>query len=181
MELIQRYRLVFPVIADPIKHALAATAGEHDKIQVFQGTQAVKNYGITVQGSGAKAKGSIDGTLTTYDYKALYNVYTLKDSESANYWFVTYSKQTSHDTLVKTFESSQTLTTKYHVDFEIQGNDYGISSVFLTFEVIRLVLNGVSKDYVVSNPASSGANLSDGSPYPSIYKPITSGGMEVAA
>jgi len=47
-----------------------------------------------VQGSAVTANGHIDGSLTTYDYKALYQVYTLKESESANYWFLSYSKDT---------------------------------------------------------------------------------------
>ena len=84
-------------------HALAANldAGEHDKIQVFQGTQAVKDYGVTVQGSGVTASGNINGSLTTYDYKALYQVYTLKDTQSTDYWFVSYNNDTSHDESAK--------------------------------------------------------------------------------
>ena len=165
--LVQRFQLVIPHRADPVMQALAPdfAAGEHDKIQAFQGTQAVKNYGVSAIGAGAFASGKIKGSLTTYDYKALYSVYTLKDSESANYWFVHYSKDTSHDELRKTFEHSETLTTDYDVDFTIQGNDYGITSVFITFEVIRLVIDGVSRDYVVTNPASAGANNADGTPY----------------
>jgi hypothetical protein len=162
---VQRFQLVVPLKAKLVNQALAADAGDHNKIQVYGGTQAVKNYGITVQGSGVTATGSITGSLTTFDYKALYTVYTLKDSESANYWFVSYSKDTSHDVLQKTFESSKTLTTNYSVDFTIQGNDYGIESVFITFQVIRIVMNGITQDYVVTNPASAGANNADGSPY----------------
>jgi hypothetical protein len=158
---IQKFELVLPLKAKAQLHALATK----DTIQVFQGTQAVKNYGITVQGSGVFATGSIKGSLTTYDYKALYSVYTLTDTESANYWFVSYNKDTSHDVLQKTFESSKTLTTNYKVDFTIQGNNSAISSVFITFQVIRVVYNGVTKDYVVTNPASAGANNADGSQY----------------
>ncbi len=162
---VQRYTLVVPQNVNLSTHLLSPDAGEHDKIQAFQGTQAVKNYGITVEGSGVTASGNINGSLTTYDYKALYSVYTLDSSVSANYWFVSYSKHTSDDQLQKTFESSETLTTNYNVDFTIQGNDYGVESVFITFQVIRLVINGVSKDYVVTNPAAAGANNADGSAY----------------
>ena len=162
---VQRFQLIVPRNTNARMHALAASGSEHDKIQVFHGTQAVKDYGITVEGSGVVASGNINGSLTTYDYKALYQVYTLKDTESTNYWFISYKKDTSHDVLQKAFESSQTLTTNYNVNFEIQGNDYGIESVFITFQVIRMVLNGVTKDYVVTNPPSAGANNADGSPY----------------
>ena len=164
---IQRFQLVVPRNTNARMHALAANldAGEHDKIQVFQGTQAVKDYGVTVQGSGVTASGNINGSLTTYDYKALYQVYTLKDTQSTDYWFVSYNNDTSHDELQKTFEHSELLTTNYNVDFTIQGNDFGIESVFITFQVIRMVLNGVTRDYVVTNPASAGANNADGTKY----------------
>jgi mRNA-degrading endonuclease HigB of HigAB toxin-antitoxin module len=163
--------LVVPVHVTAL-NALAALSGGHDKIEVYSGNQAVENYGVSVQGSGAWAKGKIKGKITTYDYKALYQIYNLKDTESANYWFVSYSKSTSHDELKKTFESSKTVTTDYELEFEISGNDYGISSVFITYQVIRLQLAGQTKDFVVTNPPSSGASLPDGSKYPGGFKPI---------
>lgn len=162
---VSRFTLVVPQNQHLSAHILAADAGEHDKIQAYQGTQAVKNYGITVEGSGVTAHGEISGSLTTYDYKALYSVYSLDTSVSANYWFIHYSKDTSQDQLQKTFESSNTLTTNYDVKFDIQGNDYGVESVFITFQVIRLVVNGVTKDFVVNTPAAAGANNADGSQY----------------
>lgn len=162
---VSRYTLVVPQHNNLSTHILAADAGEHDKIQAYQGTQAVKNYGITVEGSGVTAHGEISGSLTTYDYKALYQVYNLKTTESADYWFIHYSKDTSQDQLQKTFEHSETLTTNYDVKFDIQGNDYGVESVFITFQVIRIVINGVTKDFVVTAPAAAGANNADGSQY----------------
>lgn len=162
---VSRFTLVVPQNKHLSAHILAADAGDHEKIQAYQGTQAVKNYGITVEGSGVTANGNINGSLTTYDYKAIYQVYSLNSSESADYWFVHYSKDTSQDQLQKTFEDSKTLTTNYNVDFTIQGNDYGVESVFITFEVIRLVIAGVTKDFVVTNPAAAGANNADGSQY----------------
>jgi len=133
-----------------------------------------------VQGSGVTATGSISGALTTYDYKALYQVYTLKSSESANYWFVSYSKDTSQDELKKVFESSQTFTSNYAVGFTIQGNDYGIESVFITFQVIRIVMNGITRDCVVTNPASAGANNTDGTPYQGTFTAKGSGAQAAA-
>jgi hypothetical protein len=179
---VTRYQLIVPRNVDLVEHALAPAAGDKSTIQVFQGTQAVKNYGITVQGSGVTATGHIGGSLTTYDYKALYQIFTLKDSESANYWFVSYSKSTSHDQLQKVAESSQTLTTNYSVDFTIQGNDLGVQSVFITFEVIRVVYAGITKDFVVTNPASCGANNSDGSTYQGTFvaKPGAAGAIRAA-
>lgn len=168
---VEVYPLVVPTGMTP-DLALAALSGEHEKIEVYSGNQAVKNYGITVQGSGAWAKGKASGTITTYDYKALYEIYDLKDNESANYWFVNYSKATSHEDLKKVFEESATVKTDYALEFEIQGNDYGISSVYITYQVIRLEMEGQTKDFVVSNPASAGAVNPDGTKYPGGFKPV---------
>jgi hypothetical protein len=44
--------------------------------------------------------------------------------------------------------------------------------VYVTYQVIRLTLNGMTKDYVVTNPPSSGAMLPDGNPYPGGFKPV---------
>jgi hypothetical protein len=168
MVLVERFALIVPTTAPKVRLA----AAEHDKIEVYQGTKATNNFGITVEGAGAWVKGHIKGTLEAYDYKALYQIYTLKDSESANYWFVSYSKNTAHDELKKVFEDSKTVKTAYDLEFELQGNDYGITAVYITYQVIRLALNGQTKDYVVANPASSGANLPDGSSYPGGFKPV---------
>jgi len=40
------------------------------------------------------------------------------------------------------------------------------------YDVIRLVYDGVSKDYVVTNPASAGAATPDGNQYPGGFKPV---------
>lgn len=167
----QIFKLVLPADMKLTDAVMPSAMSEHDKVQCFSGTQVTKNAGITVQGSGASASGHITGSLDTYDYKALYSVYNLKDSESAHYWFVSYSKDSSHDQLQKTFESSQTLKSTYDLNFTLQGNDWGITSVFITYEVIRLVVNGVTKDYVVTNNASSGAVDPSGAPYTG-FKPV---------
>lgn len=172
---VTRFQLIVPQHLNLPGHAIGDSTGEHDKAQAFRGTQAVKNYGITVEGSGVTAKSSIDGALTTYDYRALYDVYQLDHKESVDVWFLHYAKDTSQQELVKTAESSNTFNSTYHVDFTIQGNDYGIESVFITFQVIRLVIAGVTKDFVVSNASSASANNADGTPYQGKFTPVQSG------
>jgi hypothetical protein len=167
MVLVEKFALVVPV-----KAPKAFLAAEHDKLECYQGTRATNNFGITAEGAGTWVEGKISGSLDAYDYKAAYKVYNLKDTESANYWFIRYSKETSHDDLKKVFEDSKTVKLNYELTFQIQGNDYGISAVYITYQVIRLTLNGMTKDYVVTNPPSSGANLPDGNPYPGGFKPI---------
>ncbi|PYG87467.1 hypothetical protein LY28_02137 [Ruminiclostridium sufflavum DSM 19573] len=167
---VQRLKLIVPV--DKTVDAILLDSGEHDKIECYQGNKAVNNFGLTVHGSGTWVKGTIKGTLEAYDYKAVYEVYNLKESESANYWFVSYRQDKSHDELKKTFEDSHKVNLNYDLSFMIQGNDYDINSVFICYEVIRLVVNGVTKDFVVTNPSSSSAMSPDGSAYPGGFKPV---------
>lgn len=169
---VQHFALVVPQRAN-LETALVG--GEHDKIEVYSGQRAVKNYGITVQGSGAWAKGRIAGSIQAYDYEALYQVYNVPSSRSVDYWFVKYRQDVSQGELKKTFESSQTTTLNYSLEFEIQGNDFGVSSVLITYQVIRLQLDGVTKDFVTTNSDNSGAVNPDGSTYPGGFKPVPSG------
>ncbi len=167
---VQRLNLIVPV--GKSVNEILLNSGEHDKIECYQGNKAVNNFGITAHGSGTWVKGTIKGSLEAYDYKAIYDVYNLKETESSNYWFVNYRNEKSHDALVKTFEDSHKVTLNYDLSFMIQGNDYDINSVYICYEVIRLVVNGVTKDFVVTNPASSSALSPDGSTYPGGFKPV---------
>lgn len=169
---VESFTLVMP--GRPVGQS-ATAADEHGKIEAYSGQRAVKDYGISVKGSGAWAKGHINGSIHAYDYEAIYKVYDVDSSEKVNYWFVKYSKDTSQGQLKKVFESSQTTQLKYDLEFQIQGNDFGISSVYITYQVIRLTLAGVTKDFVTTNPANAGAVNPDGSTYPGGFKPISPG------
>lgn len=155
----------------PISLGMSFT-NEHDKIECYQGRKAIENLGISVHGKGTWAKGKLEGDITTYDYKALYQVYNLPENESADYWFIKYRHDTSHSELKKTFENQKTNTSHYKVDFEIEGNDYDINSVYITFEVIRLVVNGETRDFVVSNAQSTTPVTPDGNNYPGGFKAV---------
>lgn len=169
---IEKFSLVVPAGLGIETAAIAEQMQEHDKVQAFTGNKVVSNYGITVQGSGAWAKGHIGGNMSGYDYKALYKVYKVDEHKSSGWWVFKYKKDSSHSELKKTFESLRKVDLIYDLNFEIQGNDYDISSVFITYEVIRVVYNGVSKDIVVTNNDSSGATTPDGDKYPGKFKPV---------
>ena len=77
MVLVEKFALVVPV-----KAPKAFLAAEHGKLECYQGTRATNNFGITAEGAGPWVEGNITGSLEAYDYKALYKVYNLKDSES---------------------------------------------------------------------------------------------------
>lgn len=166
---VERFQLIVPAHKELSQHAVDLSSST---VQAFSGTKAMQNYGINVRGSGASANGEMGpGTITTYDYQAIYNVYNLASSESANYWFVSYHKDTSHSQLEKTFQQEFTTTVPFDVKFTITGNNVGVTSVFLTFNVIRLVVAGVTKDFVCTNPENAGANNQDGSPYQGTFTP----------
>jgi hypothetical protein len=67
------------IVPKNVPKALRAAA-EHDKLECYQGSKATNSYGISVEGAGAWAKGKIKGTLDSYEYKALYEVYKLKQN-----------------------------------------------------------------------------------------------------
>jgi hypothetical protein len=147
-----------------------------DRVQIFRGRQAVKNWGISVVGSGARVRGSINGTIKTNDFKAAYQVYNLPTTSSAGVWFLKYSKASSVPELKQTFEKSIVIDASFNLTFELQGNDFGITAVFITYQVIRMQLNGVTKDFVVTNPESAGAASPDGTKYPGDFIPVPAEG-----
>ena len=119
-------------------------------IQAFSSTKAMQSFGVTVQGCGASVQGEMGpGTITTYDYTAIYSVYSLKSSDNANYWFVSYHKDTSQDVLEKTFEEAQTAT----VPFDVKG------AASPTGGAVSLPLDGVGENACGALWATSGSRL----------------------
>lgn len=169
---VEKVRLVVPAELDSETAAISARMQEHDKVEVYTGNKAIKNYGITAQGSGTWVHGEVKGTMTGYDYKAIYQVYNIPSSKSAGWWVFKYSKDTSHSELKKVFEETRLVDLDYSLEFEIQGNDYGINAVFITYEVIRITYNGMTKDFVVTNNDSAGAKTPEGDNYPGGFKPV---------
>jgi hypothetical protein len=159
---------------DASSSLLTLADNTQSKIECYSGTQDVHDYGVEAVGSGATVTGTISGSIQAYDYKAIYDVYTLNSSESTQHWFYNYSEDSSQDVLQKTFESSQTTNVDYALTFQLQGNDFGVTAVYITYAVIRLISNGVTKDFVTTNAASAGAANADGSPYAGKFTPIPS-------
>ena len=150
----------------------AYTGGEHGKLECYRGNREVGNFGISVHGSGTFVRGQLEGTITSYDYKDLYEVFQLDDDASADSWFSSYKKQTSHDELKNIDKNAKEVTVHAPLDFIIEGNDYDINTVFITYQVIRLTVEGKSKDYVVTNNASAGAVTPSGDQYPGKFQPV---------
>lgn len=158
------------LLADP---ALARLVVESpDNLTVYRGKTFMGRLGVAVQGSGARAKGKIGGTVASHDYDAVYQVYSLEHNVAAKYWFVNYSRNEKRDELKLVHENSVDQTFNWELEFELQGNDRGITSVWVYYETIRLKINGVSKDFTVTNGQSSGVTAPDGSPYPGEFTPV---------
>ncbi|WP_437561146.1 hypothetical protein [Sorangium sp. So ce542] len=151
---------------------LASADDTQDKVEAYTGVRRAQNYGITVGGSGAWARGHISGVIKCYDYRALYNVYQLNQNKAMKFWIFRYRKDVTQSELKKTFETSQEGNINYDLDFIIQGNNYSIGSVFVTYETIRLRYRGQTKDFVVINKQSAGATTPDGSPYPGGFQAV---------
>lgn len=141
-------------------------------LECYSGNKSLGKIAIGVQGSGAWTSGTLDGTIKTYDYRQLYEVFNLKDSESAGVWFAKYQKIKSHDEIKEVSKLGYEVDMDYVLNFKLQGNDRQITSVFITYEVIRLVVDGVIKDYVVTNPNSASPKNEDGSDYPGGFKAV---------
>jgi hypothetical protein len=167
---VQMFDLVVPF--NELKNASIRDPSIHTDIKVYKGLEELSEFGIGAHGSGVFVKGHLKGSITSYDYKALYDVYHITDySQASKYWFVEYKKAVSHDELKKAYENAKTTTVEAVLDFSIQGNDYDISTVFVYYQVIRLEVEGVKKDFVVTNPKSSEARTPSGDPYPGEYVP----------
>jgi hypothetical protein len=168
---VQIFDLVVPF--NELKNASIRDPSVHTDIKVYKGLQELNEFGVGAHGSGTFVKGHLEGTIISYDYKALYDVYHLTDyNQASKYWFVEYKKAVSHDELKKAHEDAKTTTVKAELDFTIQGNDYDISTVFVYYQVIRLEVEGVKKDFVVTNPSSSEPRTPSGDPYPGEYAPV---------
>ena len=168
---IQQFKFVVPYSTEVTKPGdMGAMEDNKEEIQTYSGNKVINNFGITASGSGTWVNGELTGSITSYDYKALYEVYNLDTSLETDYWFVKYRNDTSRDELKKTFEDSKTVTTNTKLTFIIEGNNYGINTVFITYNVIRIEYEGETKDYVATNPPNAGAVLPDGTDYPGGFK-----------
>lgn len=135
-------------------------------VQVYKGFHRLANINISVKGSGAWVSGNLRGRVSTNNYEALYQIYQLSASESSRVWFLSWSHERKYDEIKKVFEAAESTFVDINMDYRLQGNDFGITSVSIGYDVIRIDVAGVSKYFTVVNDASAGAkNPADGSDY----------------
>lgn len=184
---VERYSLVVPVAVPTEEAAIttvsldavesgdlsqAAAAQEQQKLQVFSGKRAVSRYGVEVEGSGASAEGRIKVRGRFHSHRTLYDVYGLPASDRIQVWIFNYSHDSSRSELREAINDSVVGNVDIDLKFRLTGNDFGITSVFVTFEAIRTQIAGVTKDFVTNNSENAKAVSPDGSPYPGGFEPI---------
>ncbi|PWI04866.1 hypothetical protein DIZ27_42700 [Streptomyces sp. NWU339] len=143
-----------------------------NKVEAYRGFSQQKGFSITVRGSGTWVEGRMTGSITTYDYQALYQIYGLERNQSAGIWCFQWKNNSRTDELRKTFERSEQMTFNYDMKFRIQGNDFGINEFVVGFTTLRIDMDGQTKFFIVPNNASAGAQLPTGGQYPGGFEPI---------
>lgn len=184
---VERYMLVAPQrvltpdvavgtgdVAALERGALSRTELDRDieKLQVFSGKRAVARVGVEVEGSGAFAEGHIKVRGFFHLHTTLYDVYQMPSSDRINVWIFNYSRDSSRSELREAVNNSTAGAIDIDLKFRLQGNDFGITAVYITQEAIRTQIAGSTKDFVTSNPENAGAVSPDGSPYPGGFEPL---------
>jgi hypothetical protein len=169
----ETYQLVAPQPQpQPRIAARSAFATQASKVEVYRGLSQEKGFSISVRGSGTWVEGRVSGSITSYDYQALYQIYGLERSQSAGIWCFQWKNNSRTDELRKTFERVEQMTFNYDMGFRIQGNDYGVNQFFVGFTTLRVDIEGQTKFFTVPNSASSGAQLPTGGQYPGGFEAI---------
>jgi hypothetical protein len=137
-------------------------------VKVEKGMSQLKSVEIGAVGPGAEIEGKMKGKITSYDYKALYKIYNLKDDQSVDVWIFNYKNDKTRSELKKVNESSDKLETDVDLKFKVKGNDKGISKVWIGFAVLRVTTDTTTKDYSVTNKNSAGATDEKGNKYDDI-------------
>lgn len=145
-----------------------------DKLQVYRGRWIAGYSSVSIGGSGGTlstdATGSISGTRLGYDYREIYQVFDLSLAAPAAEWFRRYLQASNISALEELFRASRTTQLAYRLEYTLEPNNQGIPAVYIYYHIIRIALNGETKDYIVTNPASSGAVTPDGQqPYPGYH------------
>jgi hypothetical protein len=150
------------------EEALLGGAGNsttNEQITAATGYTKAQQYGIGATGSGSTVYGTITGTLKSNEYKKIYKVYNVPSSKSSGWWVFKYQSDTNRGELKQTFNDSKEIDQDYTLNFSITGNDYGINQIYVYYGTIQLKYKKLTKQYVVTNPASASAADPSGNPY----------------
>jgi len=149
-----------------------SSADSPSSVKVEKGVSKLKSIEIGVVGDGSMVSGTLKGIVTSYDYKALYKVYNLKDTDSVDVWILNYKRDRSRAELKKTTETSNKVDTHVDLKYELKGNNKNITKVWVGFSVLRLKTESTQKDYSVTNASSAKGQTPDGNEYDVKFKEV---------
>jgi hypothetical protein len=142
-----------------------------DNVTAFHGFSSLQN--IVIQSQGFDLEGRIQGRLRTYNFKSLWQVYSLPSSSGWKVWSVSFKKDTSQSVLKETFRQEQLIDVNIDITFRVSAAAlHGVSTLRIGFETLRLQLDGTTKDFTVVNGASGGAKDQDGDDVPIDFEPL---------
>jgi hypothetical protein len=142
-----------------------------DPVTAFHGFSTLQT--ITIQSQGFDLEGHIQGTLRSYNYKSLWQVYNLPSSSGWKVWALSFKKDTSQSVLKEVYREEQLANFTIDIKFKVSAAALnGVSSLRIGFETLRLELDGTTKDFTVVNGASGGAKDQDGDDIPIDFEPI---------
>ncbi|WP_157571437.1 hypothetical protein [Kocuria rosea] len=155
-------------ISDPLENSSIAALIEKTSgaLQVYRGKRPITSSTVPVLISGGVTTGDINGTYFGYDYNDIFQIYKLTSTVPAEEWFRNYVSSSDNQNLKSIFEKSSTKKLSYQLKFTLYGNNEGVVTVFIYYDIIRITMDGQTKDYMVTNPASSGAVTPGGVIYP---------------
>ena len=154
-----------------LSNARVGKLAAEDSVTAFHGFSTIQN--ITIQSQGFDLEGRIQGTLRSYNFMSLWQVYNLPSSTGWKVWSLSFKKDTSQSVLKETFRREQLIDVNIDITFRVSAAALnGVSTLRIGFETRRLQLDGTTKDFTVVNGASGGAKDQDGDDIPIDFEPI---------
>lgn len=154
-----------------LSNARVGRLAAEDNVTAFHGFSSLQN--IVIQSQGFDLEGRIHGTLRTYNFKSLWQVYNLPSSSGWKVWSVSFKKDTSQSVLKETLRQEQLIDVNIDITFKVSAAALqGVSTLRIGFETLRLQLDGTTKDFTVVNGASGGAKDQNGGDVPIDFEPI---------
>jgi hypothetical protein len=160
-----------PVLPDARVGNSAEALADAGSVTAFHGFSTFKS--IKIQSQGFDLEGTIQGTLRSYDFVSLWQVYNLPKSSGWKVWVASFKKDTSQSVLKETFHQEQLIDVTINIKFRVSAAALnGVSTLRIGFETLRLQLDGQTKDFTVVNGASGGAKDQNGNDIPVDFDPV---------
>jgi hypothetical protein len=122
---------------------------------------------IVIQPGDFDLEGEIHGTLRTYDFRSMWEVYTLDPSDGLDRWIDSFRSDSGQEVLKETLRQELELEVTIHLTFRVAAADLdGVARLRIGFDVLRLEFESDTKDFMILNEAGGGAKDQDGNDVP---------------